>query len=168
VDPARGVDLFDRQLGGVLHGDANRVTEGTGQADPNGISRRAASAKQEGDSNNRTKVHVPTPKLDGSGGPPQTSAVRDWTDRSAEAVFDLHGQTITEAAVNAERFLRAQARARPGCVVRLITGRGRGGTGAPIRARIRGLLRALKASGTIVLDYVLEDTEGSYLVRLRT
>lgn len=94
--------------------------------------------------------------------------MRDWTDRSADAVYDLHGQTVTEASVNAERFLRAQARARPGAVVRLITGRGRSGTAAPIRTRIRVLLRALKASGTIVLDYILEDTEGSYLIRLRS
>ena len=49
----------------------------------------------------------------------------DWTDRSPDATFDLHGQTVLEAVTNAERFLRAQARARPGGVVRLITGRGR-------------------------------------------
>ncbi len=53
-----------------------------------------------------------------------------------------------------------------GGVVRLITGRGRGGGGAPIRSRVRALLRALKESGRIVRDYELEDTEGSYLVRL--
>ena len=92
--------------------------------------------------------------------------MRTWTDRSADATFDLHGQTVLEAAVNAERFLRAQAKARPGAVVRLITGRGRGGGGAPIRARVGGLLRTLKASGAVVRDYTLEETEGSYLVRL--
>jgi DNA-nicking Smr family endonuclease len=92
--------------------------------------------------------------------------MRDWTDRSADATFDLHGQTVSEAAVNAERFLRVQAKARPGAVVRLITGRGRGGGAAPIRTRVRSLLRDLKASGAIVRDYTLEDTEGSYLVRL--
>jgi DNA-nicking Smr family endonuclease len=90
----------------------------------------------------------------------------DWTDRSADATFDLHGQTVSEAAANAERFLRVQAKARPGAVVRLITGRGRGGGGAPIRTRVRSLLRELKASRAIVRDYTLEDTEGSYLVRL--
>jgi DNA-nicking Smr family endonuclease len=90
----------------------------------------------------------------------------DWTDRQPDAVFDLHGQTVVEAATNADRFLRAQARARPGGVVRLITGRGRAGSGAPIRTRIRGLLRALKESGAVVRDYILEDTDGSYLVRL--
>ncbi|HEU5304113.1 MAG TPA: Smr/MutS family protein [Gemmatimonadales bacterium] len=90
----------------------------------------------------------------------------DWTDRSPDAVFDLHGQRALEAAANAERFLRAQASARPGGVVRLITGRGRLGGGAPIRTRVRGLLRTMKEAGSVVRDYVLEETEGSYLVRL--
>lgn len=90
----------------------------------------------------------------------------DWTDRAPDATFDLHGQTVVEAAVNAERFLRAQSKARPGGVVRLITGRGRAGGGAPIRTRVRVLLRTLKESGRIVRDYMLEETEGSYLIRL--
>jgi DNA-nicking Smr family endonuclease len=90
----------------------------------------------------------------------------DWIDRTPDATFDLHGQSVAEAVINAERFLRAQARARRGGIVRLITGRGRSGGGAPIRTRIRGLLRSLKESGTVVRDFVLEETEGSYLVRL--
>ena len=90
----------------------------------------------------------------------------EWTDRTPDATFDLHGQSVMEAVANAERFLRVQAKARRGGIVRLITGRGRGGGGAPIRTRIRGLLRALKESRSVVRDYVLEDTEGSYLVRL--
>jgi DNA-nicking Smr family endonuclease len=90
----------------------------------------------------------------------------DWTDRSADMMFDLHGQTVLDAAANAERFLRAQAKARPGAVVRIITGRGRGGRGSPVRTRVGSLLRTLKASGAVVRDYTLEETEGSYLVRL--
>ncbi|HEY5940969.1 MAG TPA: Smr/MutS family protein [Gemmatimonadales bacterium] len=90
----------------------------------------------------------------------------DWTDRSPDATFDLHGQSVIEAVANAERFLRVQAKARPGGIVRLITGRGRTGGGAPIRTRVRSLLRALKESASVVRDYSLEDTEGSYLVRL--
>jgi DNA-nicking Smr family endonuclease len=90
----------------------------------------------------------------------------DWTDRPAAATFDLHGQTVSEAVANAERFLRAQARARRGAVVRLITGRGRAGGGAPIRTRVRTLLRGLHDQGTVVRDYVLEESEGSFLVRL--
>lgn len=91
----------------------------------------------------------------------------DWTDRPPGATFDLHGQTVGEAAINAERFLRTQARARPGGVVRLITGRGRGGGGAPIRTRVRTLLRGLREQGVAVRDYELEATEGSFLVWLR-
>jgi DNA-nicking Smr family endonuclease len=91
----------------------------------------------------------------------------DWTEQPPAATFDLHGQRLFEAAVNAEHFLRAQARARPGAVVRLITGRGRSGGGAPIRTRTRTLLRRLRDEGVVVRDYVLEDGEGSFLVRLR-
>ena len=90
----------------------------------------------------------------------------DWTDRSPDATFDLHGQSVAEAVTNAERFLRAQAKARRGGIVRLITGRGRSGGAAPIRTRTRSLLRTLKESGSVVRDFVLEETEGSYLVRL--
>ena len=91
----------------------------------------------------------------------------EWTDRPADATFDLHGLTVLEAATRAEQFLRVQARARPGGVVRLITGRGRGGGGAPIRTRTRTLLKALRESGRVVADFVLEDSEGRYVVRLR-
>jgi DNA-nicking Smr family endonuclease len=90
----------------------------------------------------------------------------DWTDRSPDATFDLHGQSVIEAVANAERFLRVQAKARPGGIVRLITGRGRAGGGAPIRTRVRGMLQRLKESAIAVRDYTLEETEGSYLVRL--
>jgi DNA-nicking Smr family endonuclease len=91
----------------------------------------------------------------------------DWTDRAPDAVFDLHGQTVLEAGANAERFLRAQARARPGGIVRIVTGRGRGGAGAPIRTRVRVILRTQRELGGVVADYFLEETEGSFLIRLR-
>lgn len=81
-----------------------------------------------------------------------------------EATFDLHGQEVLEAELNAERFLRAQQGAGRR-VVRLITGRGKGGGGAPVRTRIRTLLKRL--SGTVVGEFELEDSEGSFLVELR-
>ena len=90
----------------------------------------------------------------------------NWSMRAPDATFDLHGQTVLEAVANAARFLRVQARARRGGVVRLITGRGRAGGGAPIRTRVGTLLRRLKAANDLVNDYVLEESEGSYLVRL--
>ena len=91
----------------------------------------------------------------------------EWTRRPAAAQFDLHGQRVLEAASSAEQFLRAQARARRGAVVRHITGRGRAGGGAPVRTRVRTLLRRLRDAGEVVRDYVLEEGEGSFLVRLR-
>jgi DNA-nicking Smr family endonuclease len=89
-----------------------------------------------------------------------------WSMRTPAAEFDLHGQPVLEAEANAERFLRAQARARPGAVVRLVTGRGRGGGGAPIRTRVRTLLRRLRESGAVVRDFEMEAGEGSYVVLL--
>jgi DNA-nicking Smr family endonuclease len=90
----------------------------------------------------------------------------DWTDRPPDATYDLHGQSVGEAVANAERFLRAQKRARPGGVIRLITGRGRSGGGAPIRTRVRTLLRGLRERRELVSDFELEDSEGSFLIRL--
>jgi DNA-nicking Smr family endonuclease len=90
-----------------------------------------------------------------------------WLDRSPEVTFDLHGQSVLDAVTNVERFLAAQASARPGAVVRLITGRGRSGGGAPIRGRVRSLLGRLKDSGKLVRDFALEASEGSFLVRLK-
>ena len=91
----------------------------------------------------------------------------DWTERRADVTFDLHGQAVVEAAANAERFLRAQCKARPGGVVRLITGRGRAGGGAPIRTRVRTLLKTMQQRSEVVREYTLEDSEGSFLIRLR-
>ena len=90
----------------------------------------------------------------------------DWTEREPAAQLDLHGQTVLEAVANTERFLRVQRKARPGATLRLVTGRGRSGGGAPIRTRVRTLLRRLRDDGAVVRDYVLEDSEGSFLVRL--
>jgi len=80
--------------------------------------------------------------------------------------IDLHGMTVLEAASAAEKFLRAQRKARAGQVVQVVTGRGRSGGGAPIRTRVRTLLRNLREQGDVVRDFELEASEGSFLVRL--
>ena len=71
-----------------------------------------------------------------------------------------------DAVSNAERFLQVQRRARPGVRVRLITGRGQSGGGAPVRRRVGALLRRLKEEGQLVRDYELDVSAGSYLVWL--
>jgi len=93
--------------------------------------------------------------------------MKDWSEQAPAAHLDLHGQSVLEAVTSAERFLRAQRKARPGATVRVVTGRGRSGGGAPIRTRVRTLLRHLRDEGVVVRDYLLEDGEGSFLVRLR-
>jgi DNA-nicking Smr family endonuclease len=93
--------------------------------------------------------------------------MRDWSGLGPEAELDLHGQSVLEAVANAERFLLAQRKVRSGATVRIVTGRGRSGGGAPIRTRVRTLLRRLREEGRVVRDYLLEDTEGSFLIRLR-
>jgi len=80
-----------------------------------------------------------------------------------EATFDLHGQSVLEAERSAEQFLRAQRKAGRR-VVRLVTGRGKGGGGAPVRTRVRTLLKRL--TGEVVQEFELEDSKGSYLVAL--
>lgn len=90
----------------------------------------------------------------------------DWTDRAPAMTFDLHGQSVLEAVRNAGQFLESQRKARPGAVVRLVTGRGRGGGAAPIRTRVRTLLKNEREGGRLVRDFVLEESEGSFLVRL--
>ncbi len=90
----------------------------------------------------------------------------EWVVGPPAAEFDLHGQSVWEAVANAERFLQSQCRARPGAVVRLITGRGASGGQARIRTRVRSLLRRLKDEGRLVAAFELEDGEGSFLIRL--
>jgi DNA-nicking Smr family endonuclease len=80
-----------------------------------------------------------------------------------EATFDLHGQGVREAELSTEQFLRAQ-RGAGRRIVRVVTGRGKGGGGAPVRTRVRTLLRRLQ--GEVVAGFELEDTEGSFLVEL--
>lgn len=86
--------------------------------------------------------------------------------RAPAHTLDLHGYTVLDAVAATEAFLRTQRKARPGAVVRIVTGRGRGGGGAPIRTRVRTLLRTAREAGTVVRDYELEASEGSFLVRL--
>ena len=88
------------------------------------------------------------------------------TDEAVAATMDLHGLPVLEAVRAAEQFVASQRRARPGALVRIITGRGRAGGGAPIRTRVRTLLRRLAEQGGTVRQFELEETEGSYLVRL--
>ncbi len=90
----------------------------------------------------------------------------DWTLRRPEHHIDLHGCTVLQAEQAARQFLQSQRRARPGAIVEIVTGRGRSGGGAPVRTRVRAVLRQLKDESTVVRDFALSPSEGSFVVRL--
>ena len=87
-------------------------------------------------------------------------------DAPVAATLDLHGSTVAEATTLLRSFLTAEGRRRPGKVVRIITGRGRGSErGAVLRPAVARLLKGPLALH--VADYSIGVDEGSYLVLLR-
>jgi len=84
-------------------------------------------------------------------------------DAAPADTLDLHGFRASEVPAAVEAFLRRQ---RPGAVVHVITGRGRGSPGKPVLGpRVRALL-AGQLNG-LVGDYARDLSEGGYLVRRR-
>lgn len=87
-------------------------------------------------------------------------------DAPVAATLDLHGSTVADATLQLRNFLTTQSRMRPGKVVRVITGRGRGSAGKAVLLPAVG--RLLKGPlGVFVADYSIGIDEGSYLVLLR-
>ena len=131
LDATGGVDLLHRQLGGPLHRHADRIAQRAGQSDADGTGEKV-QAENSSDAASRNARAGPAlwrrcwslqvtkrsthflPIWTESGPRPRISTMLDWTDRSPDATFDLHGQSVIEAVANAERFLRVQAKARPG------------------------------------------------------
>lgn len=86
-------------------------------------------------------------------------------DARVAATLDLHGVTAMEAKARAESFVRTAARARPGSVVHIITGKGRNSpTGAVLKPAVRAVLRA---AGPILAEWDEDVDGGGFLVRLR-
>jgi len=80
--------------------------------------------------------------------------------------LDLHGCHLEDAENRLERFLTTHQVRKPGGVVRIITGRGRGSGGAPVlqpavREALEGWLRRY------VSEWSVDVGGGGYLVRLR-
>ncbi|MBA2628303.1 MAG: Smr/MutS family protein [Gemmatimonadales bacterium] len=81
-------------------------------------------------------------------------------------MLDLHGAGAIEAAEMVRRFIAAQRRARPGCIVHIVTGKGRGSRGRPVlKPLVARLLRADLAAH--VAEHSRDLDDGGYLVRLR-
>jgi len=80
--------------------------------------------------------------------------------------LDLHGRTQLEAERDVRSFIATAARAHPGAVVRIITGKGRN---SPGRARLPSTVRRL-LNGELTpycADWDVDVDEGAVLVRLR-
>ena len=90
----------------------------------------------------------------------------DRLDGPVALVLDLHGAGAADARTSVERFLRNAARHRPGALVHIVTGKGRGSAAGPVlRPIVRQLLAGELAS--LAADWGPDDARGGFLVRLR-
>ena len=87
-------------------------------------------------------------------------------DSPVATTLDLHGLDAARAREAVERLLRGKGGARPGDVVHIVTGRGRGSAGRPV---LKPLIDRLLAGelAPLVREYSKDLNEGGYLVRLR-
>ena len=87
-------------------------------------------------------------------------------DAPADAELDLHGLSATEAPSAVRAFLQSWQRRKPGAVVHIITGKGKGSPNGPVLlGLVKGLLRGELHS--MVAESRPDDAEGGFRVRLR-
>ena len=91
--------------------------------------------------------------------------ILDPLDGPVDDVLDLHGMTAAEALPAVSAFVRRVHRSRPGGLVRVVTGKGRGSPGQPVlKTRVRTLLR----EGALpVAEWGGDLDGGGYLIRLK-
>lgn len=102
----------------------------------------------------------------GRGGPRQPRFDSSDSLDGPATTLDLHGDTVATARERVQQFLGATARAHPGSLVHIVTGRGRGSAGGPkLRPMVAALLKGECAA--LVKDWARDTDEGGYRVRLR-
>jgi DNA-nicking Smr family endonuclease len=86
-------------------------------------------------------------------------------DAVPDATLDLHGMPVAEGVRAVRSFVALWRSRRPGAVLHVITGKGRGSVGRPaLRPAVRGLLKGdLRAA---VRDWALDADEGGFLIRV--
>ena len=90
----------------------------------------------------------------------------DLHDSRPEAELDLHGFTATEAPSAVRSFLDSWRRRKPGAIVHVITGKGKGSQNGPVlRALVKSLLQGELRS--MIARWDLDDGEGGYKVQVR-
>jgi hypothetical protein len=87
-------------------------------------------------------------------------------DAVPAATLDLHGDTALDAERRVADFIRTQARIRPGQVVHVITGKGRGSAGRPV---LPGAVRRVLAGDVarFVAQWDKDLDEAGFLIRLK-
>ena len=101
------------------------------------------------------------------GGPfPAFGASDPLLDATPRATLDLHGDTALDAERRVADFIRTQARVRPGQVVHVITGRGRGSVGRPV---LPGVVRRVLAGevARLVSAWDKDLDEAGFMIRLK-
>jgi DNA-nicking Smr family endonuclease len=94
---------------------------------------------------------------------PRFSSHDSLLDARVAATLDLHGFAATEARAAVTAFLR---RHRPGDVLHLVTGKGKGSAGKPVlRSLVSGMLKG--ELRPLVADWALDPGDGGFLVKLR-
>jgi DNA-nicking Smr family endonuclease len=87
-------------------------------------------------------------------------------DARADAELDLHGFGASDAGLAVRAFLEIWQRRKPGAVVHIITGKGRGSAAGPVlRGLVAGMLKGALAS--LVADWAPDDAGGGFRVRVR-
>jgi len=98
--------------------------------------------------------------------PPPPRDPFDPFDAPIDHTMDLHGLRAAEARAWVTSTLESLARNRPGALVHIITGRGRGSAGGPVLQRAIGtLLRSGRLGG--VETFATDLDGGGYVVRLK-
>lgn len=90
----------------------------------------------------------------------------DPLDGPIDHVLDLHGMNSVEAQVRVTSFLQTNARRRPGALLHIVTGRGRGSVAGPVlRPLVKRLLTGELARFVAAMGRDVDD--GGFVVRLR-
>ncbi|MDH5197770.1 MAG: Smr/MutS family protein [Gemmatimonadota bacterium] len=87
-------------------------------------------------------------------------------DAVPDATLDLHGMTVVEARRAVTAFVRLWGGRKPGAVLHVITGKGRGSAGRPaLRPAVRRMLRTELRPA--LADWTMDLDEGGFLLQLR-
>ena len=97
---------------------------------------------------------------------PQFDARDDLLDGRVEESLDLHGYSAIETPSAVRSFLDRWRRRKPGAIVHIVTGKGKGSENGPV---LRGLVKSLLQGElrSMVARWGLDDGEGGYKVQLR-